>query len=61
MVTPVRVAEMVTVVLATTFEVVTIKVAEGAPAGTVTLPGTVATDGLLLIRLTTTPPAGAGL
>jgi hypothetical protein len=36
------------------------KVAALAPAGTTTLLGTVATDVLLLRRLTCTPPAGAG-
>ena len=31
-----------------------------APSGTVTLPGTETTDGLLLDSVTTAPPAGAG-
>jgi hypothetical protein len=38
-----------------------VKVALVAPAGTVTLAGTVATAVLLLDRVTTVPPDGAGL
>ena len=37
-----------------------LKFADDAPAGIVTLVGTVATDALLLSRFTTVPPAGAG-
>jgi hypothetical protein len=40
--------------------VVTVKVPLLAPAGTVTLAGTVAEEGRLLARVTTEPPAGAG-
>ena len=40
--------------------VVMVNVAEVAPAATVTLPGTCAAAVLLLDRLTTAPPAGAG-
>lgn len=39
---------------------VTLNIAVVAPAGTVTLTGTVAADVLLLLRVTTAPPAGAG-
>lgn len=38
----------------------TLKVTLVAPAGTVTLDGTLAADGLLLERETTEPPLGAG-
>ena len=50
---------MVMLVLAVTADVVTAKVAVEAPAGTVTLAGTAATDELALVRLTTAPPLGA--
>src|SRR5213594_103750 len=51
---------MVTRVEEPTGLVLTVKVAVMPPVGTVTLAGTVATPGLLLDRLTTAPPLGAG-
>ena len=56
-----RVAEMVTALVDETDMVVTVNVALVAPAGTVTLPGTVATAVLLLERVTVAPPPGAAL
>jgi hypothetical protein len=58
-VVPLSVADMLTVVLDATGVVVIVNVAVVAPAATVTLAGTVAVDVLLLVRVTTTPPAGA--
>jgi hypothetical protein len=52
--------EIVTVCEVITIDVLTGKVVLVAPAGTVTLAGTLATDGLLLERDTTAPPLGAG-
>lgn len=59
-VTPAKDAEMMTEVEAVTGKVVTLKTAVAAPAGTVTLAGTVATVVLLLERATMAPPVGAG-
>ena len=48
---------MVTVVEAVTVVVAIVKVADLAPAGIVTEPGTDAREGLLLLRVTTAPPS----
>ena len=58
-VTPPADAEIVTEVELLGLLVETVKVAPVAPAGTVTLAGTVATPVLLLVNVTTVPPAGA--
>ncbi len=58
-VTPPAVAETVTEVLDEPGDVVTVNVAELLPGATVTLAGTLATEGLLLDSATTVPPAGA--
>jgi hypothetical protein len=50
----------VTDALEPTAEVVIVNVALVAPAATVTLAGTWAADVLLLVRVTTAPPDGAG-
>jgi len=55
-----KVAEIVSGVFVATEVVVTVKVAEVALAATVTLDGTCAAAILLLNRVTTAPPAGAG-
>jgi hypothetical protein len=52
-------AEMVAEVATTTMDVLTVNVALVAPAGTVTLEGTLAAL-LLLARVICAPPAGAG-
>lgn len=59
-VVPPAVAEIVTFAVAGTELVVTVKPAAALPLGTVTLTGTVATEGLLLERVTVIPPLGAG-
>ena len=53
-------AVIVTDVLFPTANVVTVKLAEVCPPGTLTMPGTVATAGLLVASVTEIPPAGAG-
>ncbi len=50
---------MVTLVDEATVPVLTVKLADEEPAGTVTLAGTVAAAVLLLDSVTTTPPEGA--
>jgi len=51
---------MVTAVLFATANVVTVKLAEVCPPGTLTMPGTVAADELLVARVTEIPPVAAG-
>jgi hypothetical protein len=58
--TPPAEAVIVTLVALETAFVLTVKFALVAPAGTVTVLGTAATLGLLLLRFTTKPPDGAG-
>src|SRR5579862_3466623 len=61
LVTPLKLADIVTVLTETTADVVTVKYGETIePAATVTEEGTV-TPGSLLDRFTTMPPAGAGV
>src|SRR5437899_3080604 len=59
-VVPLYEAEIVAEVEMRTIDVFTVKVALVAPAGTVTLEGTVAAPVLLLESRTWAPPAGAG-
>ena len=58
---PTHLAVMLACVGAVTFVVVTANVFVVAPAATVTEPGTVAALGLLLVSVTTAPPAGAAV
>ena len=58
--TPPAEAVIVTLVALETAFVLTVKFAPVAPAGTITVLGTAATLGLLLLRFTTNPPDGAG-
>ena len=51
---------MVTDVLAETANVVTLKLADVCPAGTLTIPGTCAADELLVASVTEIPPVGEG-
>ena len=51
---------MVTDVLAETANVVTVKLADVWPAGTLTMPGTCAADELLVASVTEIPPEGEG-
>ena len=53
-------AVMVTDALFPTANVVTVKLADVCPPGTLTMPGTVATARLLVASVTEIPPAGAG-
>ena len=53
-------AVMATDVLFPTANVVTVKLADVWPPGTLTMPGTWATDELLVASVTKMPPAGAG-
>ena len=60
LVIPPREADIVTTILRFTVAVVMLKVAVVFPAATVTVDGTVALLELLLDKLTTSPPVGAG-
>jgi hypothetical protein len=60
-VAPPPVPVSVTSVFVLTAVVVTVKFTKLDPAGMFTLAGTLATTGLLLVRLTANPPAGAGV
>jgi hypothetical protein len=56
---PPAAAVIVTVLLAETLSVETVKLVEATPAGMVTLEGTVATAVFELVKVTTVPPDGA--
>ena len=56
--TPLYDATILTVTFLLVVVVVILNVAEPAPSGTVTVAGTVARAGLLLVNVTTSPPAG---
>ena len=60
LVTPPKVAVICTGVLVVTAVVLIVKVADVAPAGTVTVGDGAATAELRLVSVTTAPPAGAG-
>ena len=53
-------AEIVAYIVRGTGLVCTVKVVDVRPAGTVTLLGTLAMIGLMLLKRTTIPPSGAG-
>ena len=57
---PPKLAVIVAVVVGGTLVVVMVKAWDVAPAGTITVAGTIA-SGLLLVKATGTPPAGAGI
>jgi len=56
---PLKDASIVTVVVELTESLLSLRTVWSAPAGTVTLAGTGNTDGLLLVKATIVPPAGA--
>jgi hypothetical protein len=58
-VVPLKDASIVAVVFELTGLLLSVKTAWTEPAGTVTLAGTGNTDGLLLVKATMVPPAGA--
>jgi len=60
-VVPLKIPEIVTVAWLETAKLATVSVAAVAPAAIVTLPGTVTTEVLLLVNVTSAPPVGAAL
>jgi hypothetical protein len=58
-VVPLKDASIVTVVFELTGLLLSVKIVWSEPAGTATLAGTGSTDGLLLVKATIVPPAGA--